>query len=317
MIAAAALASAAIRRNLIGRSCDWTVETTGGRTMQRRVGLAALVTITVLSACAGAAGSTAPREPSPPVPAASPGPTPAATSSAATAPPDAAPHVTVPDDSIDAPEAVAARAFVDAVDERDFAAAWELLGPRSQDALGSQAALEEMRSALAEGWGAWAYAPDAVIFRSGVLATAGEGRLSIVTFTGTVTQEGSTERRTVAAPAWVAGDGDDPDAGRFEPFAQGDVPLVIDDPVEAGTVPCDGIAVAAEGPMEHDGAVASLDGDASFTPDFDTDLAEPGRIVFPLDAALSAGEHVLTFGMVTGAGTPIVDAVRFTVEGPC
>jgi hypothetical protein len=32
---------------------------------------------------------------------------------------------------------------------------------------------------------------------------------------------------------------------------------------------------------------------------------------------MSPGEHIVTFGIVTGAGQPLVDAVRFTVEGTC
>jgi hypothetical protein len=223
----------------------------------------------------------------------------------------------VPPGSLEAPEAVAARAFVEAIAEGDFASAWDLLGPRSQEALGSRAALEEERSALAEGWGAWATASDAVVFHAATLASSGEGRLSIVTFTGTVTQEGTTELRTVAAPAWVEDDSDDPADGRFEPFAPGDVPLIINDPVEAGTVACADVAVSAEGPMEFDSVVASVDGDLTFTPDLDTELAEPGLITFPVESPPSPGEHVLTFGLVTDQGTPYADAVRFTVEGPC
>jgi hypothetical protein len=231
--------------------------------------------------------------------------------------PPPASGLTVPPGSVDAPEAAAARAFVEAVAEGDFATAWDLLGPRSQEVLGSRAALEEERSALAEGWGAWASAPDAVIFHAATLASSGEGRLSIVTFTGTLTQEGTTGLRTVAAPAWVENDSDDPADGRFEPFAPGDVPLIINDPVEAGTVACADVAVSAEGPMEFDSAVASLDGDLMFTPNLDTELAEPGLITFPVESPPSPGEHVLTFGLVTDQGTPYADAVRFTVEGPC
>jgi hypothetical protein len=251
-------------------------------------------------------------EPSQAGPAATPAPSAPASEAS-----DGALGIAVPQEARDAPEAAAARAFIEAIDEQDFSTAWELLGPRSQDALGSQEALEADRTAFSEGWGAWAHSPDVVFFRSAVLATSGEGRLSVVTLTGTVSQEGVTGVRTVAVPAWTIGDSDDPADGRFEPFAQGDVPLTIEDPVEEGTVACDDVVIAAAGPMEYDFATASVDGAYEFTPDFDTEHAEPGRIVFPVDAPLSPGEHIVTFAIVTAAGQPHVDAVRFTVEGPC
>ena len=232
-----------------------------------------------------------------------------------------------------APEAEAARAFVEAVDAQDYAAAWELLGPRSQKALGSQQALEEQRAALTEGWAAWARSPDALIFRSGLLTDTDEDNpraYTVVTFTGTVTQEGTTEQRTVAAPAWVEYDGSDPVKAWFEPFAEGAPPLEIVDPVESGTVACEDVRIAADIPVERGGTAISLDGEG-LHPDLETDPANPERVTFGLDAPvpvgdhpvvppvpLSAGEHVVTFAFMSWTGAALyADAVRFTVEGPC
>jgi hypothetical protein len=129
---------------------------------------------------------------------------------------------------------VASRAFVEAIAAQDYDDAWDLLGPRSQETLGAREALEEQGTTLTEGWGAWARSPDALIFSSGPLTDIDEDHphgLYVVTFTGTVTQEGTTEQRTIAVPAWVEHDAGDPVRGWLEPFAEKAPPLTI---VDAG-----------------------------------------------------------------------------------
>ena len=215
--------------------------------------------------------------------------------------------------NLQAPEAEAARAFVEAIDAQDYAAAWELLGPRSREVLGSQEALADSK----EVWISWARSPDVLIFRSGLLTDIDEEHrhsLSVVTFTGTVTRQGATQQRTVAMPAWVEHDDGDPVRAWIEPFAEATPPLAIVDPVEAGTVACEDVRIAADSPAKLGGTAVSLDGESRY-PDLDTD--DPGRVTFLLDAPPSAGEHVLTFAYVTYEGALYADAVRFTIEGSC
>ncbi len=300
--------------------------------VRRWIGVAAVV----LAGCGGGAGAAA-TGPAATGPAAT-GPAVAEPAAAATqtAPAPAAPPATpnpepspaaagqdsvgtalaIAPEGLEAPEAVAAAAWIAAVAQGDHTTAWSLLGPRSQAELGSQERLTAMGAELREGWGAWATAPDRVIFRSGVLSSSGEGRLSVVTLVGTVTQEGVTERRTIAVPAYAVADSDDPADGRFEPFAEAGTDLTIEIPGEGATVWCEETAaVYATGPMEYATATASLDGAAPFEPDFRTELAEPGRIVFPLPDPPGAGEHVVTLALVTEAGSIYADASRYTAGG--
>jgi hypothetical protein len=249
-----------------------------------------------------------------------PTPTPTAATSNPGIPESSPPPITVPPETLQTPETTAARAFVHAIDAREYDDAWDLLGPRSQEALGSREALQDYGSALTERWGAWARSPDALIFSSGPLTDIDEDHphsLNVVTLTGTVTRYGTTEQRTVAVPAWVEHERGDPVRAWLEPFAEAAPPLTIVEPVEGGTVACDDVRVVAEAPAERGGTSITLDGEARF-PDINTEPADPHRFNFQLVAArLSPGEHVVTFAFVTNSLALYADAVRFTIEGPC
>jgi len=126
---------------------------------------------------------------------------------------DRATTTTTPDREVDGAPERAVLAWVGALGAGDMATAWEALGPASQAHFGSRPAFDQERSALAEGYGAWATStPDHVIVTP--VPSGGQAVLVIVTLVGTVRQEGSSVRRADAIPVRLA-DG----AAVVEPFA--------------------------------------------------------------------------------------------------
>lgn len=113
--------------------------------------------------------------------------------------PAAATTLRAPDDE---PAAEAVVAWLHHLADGDIDAAWAALGDGSRTELGSQDELESMRSALAEGYGAWAAAqPDQVLVTP--LDAVEGAELAVVTLVGTVQQEGSAIARTDAFPVRV------------------------------------------------------------------------------------------------------------------
>mgnify|MGYP000144332441 CR=1 FL=1 len=210
-------------------------------------------------------------------------------------------------------------AWVGALGSGDMAAAWEALGPASQAHFGSRSAFDQERSALAEGYGAWASAtPDHVIVTP--VPSGGQAVLVIVTLVGTVPQEGSSVRRADALPVRLA-DGVavvEPfafageievsvpgPAGRADelPLAQADDELVVTVPrgVDAPTIRID----------RHEPVVC---GD-----DATTDLTEPSdapgkRCTYRPEGGLDPGRRVLTVAIASPDGSMVsARAVLFEV----
>ena len=278
----------------------------------------AVLAAALLTACGGS-GTGQAQDPAPPTaaPPISASPEVPAPVSPAAAPSPAMGALAIPVASLEAPEVVAARAWLEASSAGDTATQWTLLGPVSKDEVGSPEALERLTTDFSEGWGAWTSSTDAVVFRSGVIAASREGRRSVVAVTGTVAQEGMTERRTVTLPATAVRDSDDPADGRVEPFAMSAAELTIDSLGESQVTGCvRDVAGTLAGEVDPATAVASVDGADGFRPAFDPALPAP-RFAFPLDEPLGAGEHVLVLAALDGQGDVAADAVRFTIEGTC
>lgn len=294
--------------------------------MRQRSILTVLAAV-LLAACGGSATGAA----QDPIPAPMGSiPTPAATASPqaspaamppAPSPTAASPQMTdgmaIPGESLEAPEAVAVRAWLEAASAADAAAQWSLLGPRSKDEIGSPEVLATLSTDFAEGSGAWASAPDTVVFRSGVIVVSAEGRRSVVTMSATVMQEGDTERRTVTVPTAAVRDSDDPADARVEPFTNSAAEIVIDGLAERAVTGCvRGISAVLPDTVDRTTAIASVDGGDALRPAVDATSPE-GHFAVTLDQPLGAGEHVVTVAAVDTEGDIASAAVRFTVEGTC
>ncbi len=96
--------------------------------------------------------------------------------------------------------------------------AFALMAPASQADVGGRSGFDGMMSALAEGFAAWHDAENKIVWTNEV-AASNEGTLYVVTFVGTVTQEGAVARRAAALPVFAS-------AGQpalVQPFLRGDL----------------------------------------------------------------------------------------------
>jgi hypothetical protein len=205
----------------------------------------------------------------------------------------------------------AARAWVEAVGAADFDRAWDLLANQSREAIGGRAGFEASRTALTEGWGAWAGVPG-VSYRTVSLPDPAGGppadrpRLAVVTLTGMVEQEGTAAFRALSMA--VRGTVEEP---RVDLFADAGIELHPGGPDASASAPIPGRTTlgaytpagakvwfmlddrASAGPDDVEGA----DGDqqfASFTP---TPALTSGRHVLTV-AALMVNDQILTRSIV-------------------
>lgn len=216
---------------------------------------------------------------------------------------------TASDEAADVPER-AVLSWVRALHAGDMGAAWAALGPASQDHFGSQALFEQEASALTEGYGAWASErPDRVIITP--VPSGGEAVLVIVTFVGTLRQEGVSERRADAFPVRLAGGAAVVEpyafAGEVEIVAPGaptggeDLPLVQRDDELVVTVPR-GVDAPT---IRIDDGEPVVCGD-----DVDTTLTEPSdapgqRCSYRPTGGLTVGRRVLTVAFASSDGSMV------------
>lgn len=126
---------------------------------------------------------------------------PTTTTTSAPPPTTTAPVVAAP--TFEAAAEQAARAWVEAVGAGDFDRAWDLLADQSREATRGRDGFDTSRTALAEGWGAWAGVPGVsyrVVSLPGLASDlpAELPRLAVVTLTGVVEQEGTTAFRALS-----------------------------------------------------------------------------------------------------------------------
>lgn len=107
--------------------------------------------------------------------------------------------------------------WITAVGSGDADTAWNLLDPASQEAIGGRSGFDGTFTGLTEGYGAWADAIDVVQFSSPV-PMAEPAELYVVSWLGTVTQEGVTADRAIAIPVTINDQG-----AKVNPFARGDL----------------------------------------------------------------------------------------------
>lgn len=188
----------------------------------------------------------------------------------------------------------ALRSWIAALAEGDTDAAWDLTAEASREAVGGREGFESLSSGLAEGWGAWA-STDAT-YTETVVVSAGGDQLAVVAVSGTVTQEGMTERRASALP----------------------VPAIAGNHLVNPFVGAEGFAIEFEEP--GDGTLAAyvpaatevtfaIDGRAV---DPETEGADGDRQRASILADLPPGEHVLAVIYQGPAGVG-ADALLFEI----
>jgi hypothetical protein len=210
--------------------------------------------------------------------------------------------------------------WVQALAAGDVDAAWALLGPASQAHWGSASGFEAERSALAEGYGAWASAtPEMVLVTP--LEGAGDGDLVVVTLVGSVEQEGTVATRADAFPVRL-----DDDGAVIELYASAGVMEIVvpEDAAPDGTrppmAPADEIVLVvpegAEPPLLRldDGEVLVC-GEAAGTELTDLEGASGQRCGFAPSEGLAPGDHVLTAAFASADGRLVTaHSASFTVR---
>ena len=210
--------------------------------------------------------------------------------------------------------------WVQALAAGDVDAAWGLLGPASQAHWGTSSGFEAERSALAEGYGAWAAAtPELVLVTP--LEGAGDGDLVVVTLVGPVEQEGAVATRADAFPVRLDGD-----AGLIELYASAGVMEIVvpEDAAPDGArppmAPGDEIVLVVPGGVEppllrlDDGEVLVC-GEAAGTELTDLDGASGQRCGFAPPEGLPPGDHVLTAVFASPDGRLVTaHSARFSVR---
>lgn len=225
-------------------------------------------------------------------------------------------HTTLraPDDD---PATKAVVQWINALSAGDMDAAWSALGPASKTQWGSQAAFEAERSGFAEGYGAWASAaPEEVLVMS--LTSSGDGELLVVTFIGTVDQEGTKVARADAFPVRVAGG-----KAVIELYAfAGEMELVVPEPVdEDGQRPVvatdeELVVVVPEGAaapvLRLDDGATLVCGEAPGTELTPLEDSPGQRCGYTPAGGIPAGERVLTVAFTTPDGSAVsARSVRF------
>lgn len=107
--------------------------------------------------------------------------------------------------------------WITALGDGDADTAWELLDPASQEAIGGRSGFDGSFSGLVEGYGAWADAEDVVTYVNPVPLVE-PAELFLVSWAGTVSQEGIVSQNAIAIPVTVNAQG-----AFVNPFLRGDV----------------------------------------------------------------------------------------------
>ena len=197
------------------------------------------------------------------------------------------------------------RAWVEALAEGELEAAWDLVAERSREAIGGFEAFTDLRSALAEGFGAWAGAgQDAFAV---VPLDAGEDEaLSLVVLRGAIPQEGPPAAAADAVPVRTNSQG-----SLVEPFL--DLGAVEHQPPPGTAIPSEPrlAALVPAGPevrfvVGDRGAQAPL-----------TEAADGGRqrASLEVDVPLEPGPHSLTVVLTTPGGEISTSTALYQVEG--
>ncbi|CAN5214680.1 hypothetical protein BH24ACT1_BH24ACT1_09570 [soil metagenome] len=197
------------------------------------------------------------------------------------------------------------RAWITALAEGDLEAAWGLTAERSRAAIGGFEEFSDMRSALAEGFGAWAGTEEAT-FSVVHLERGDDEALSVVILRGTIAQEGPPAPAADSVPVRTTAEGN-----LVEPFL--DLGPVDHQPPPGTVVPGDRTLVAVV-PWLAD-AHFIVDDRRAETPAFED--APDGRQQASLKpyVPLEPGPHSLTVVLTTAQGEVATSTALYPVEG--
>jgi hypothetical protein len=212
---------------------------------------------------------------------------------------DTAPPVTVEtaDDTV--------RAWVAALAEGDLEEAWGLTAEPSRVAIGGFEAFTDMRSALAEGFGAWA-GTDNATFSIVPLETGGDEALSVVILRGTILQEGPAAPAADAVPVRTTAEG-----SLVEPFL--DLGEVEHQPPPGTAIPADPTLVAFVPALRDVRFV--FDDRGAETPATEGADGDQQRASLELGVLLEPGPHSLTVVLTTPEGEVATSTALYSVEG--
>lgn len=212
---------------------------------------------------------------------------------------DPAPDITVEaaDDTV--------RAWVAALAEGDLEEAWDLTAERSRAAIGGFEAFTDLRSALAEGFGAWASAEDGA-FSVVPVETDGDDALSVVILRGTIPQEGPPAPAADAVPVRTTSEG-----SLVEPFL--DLGAVEHQPPPGSPIsPTAALVAIVPTLADVQFVVDDREAEVPETEDAPSDLR---RASLELDVPLEPGPHSLTVVLTTPQGEIATSTALYPVEG--
>lgn len=204
----------------------------------------------------------------------------------------------------------ALRTWLEAIQEGDEEQAWGLMTPEAQTAVGRDRFDQLMASALPEGLGAFAHAPD---FHDVVVSDdAVESMVAVVS--GEVTREGITEFAAAAIPLRVSDDETLVDHAFISPYYDRVAAFAS---VSAGPLSFragDELAVTFATPEGAAQVLIAVDDDREPLPtEFDP---AAGRATATLDRDLEAGRHIATVIVVHESGLLHPEAIVFEAAAP-
>lgn len=196
------------------------------------------------------------------------------------------------------------RTWVEALAEGESEAAWDLVAERSREAIGGFDAFTDLRSALAEGFGAWAGAGEDA-FSVVPLDTGEDEALSLVVLQGTIPQEGPPAPAADAVPVRTTAEG-----SLVEPFL--DLGAVEHQPPPGTAVPAEPTLTA----LVPAGVEVRFLVDDRGAQAPSTEAAAGGqRASLEVEDPLEPGPHSLTVVLTTPGGEISTSTALYQVEG--
>jgi hypothetical protein len=197
------------------------------------------------------------------------------------------------------------QAWVAALAEGELEEAWELVAERSRVAIGGFEAFTELRSALAEGFGAWSSAGDDV-FSAVPLDVGGDEALSVVILRGPIAQEGTPAPAAASIPVRTTSEG-----SLVEPFL--DLGAVEHQPPPGTAIPADPTLVAFV-PALRDVRLVVDEREAE-VPAIEGADGDQQRASLEPEVPLEPGPHSLTVVLTTPEGEVATSTALYFVEG--
>ena len=197
----------------------------------------------------------------------------------------------------------AARRWIRAAATGDLDTAWATLAPASQEAVGSRARLENRRTELAEGWGAWDGAEGVTLRVVDLMAADGGSEeipaeiphFGVAILSGAIAQEGTSTFRAVSLPVLGTGAG-----AQVDPFVQVGIEVDGEAPPGVRTNP-DGTLGAYTPAMAR--VWFLLDGRAPAPPDLlEGADGDQQHATFTPGPPLTEGPHAFTVVVLTVDG---------------